>query len=58
MTSGPGQNGRPTTIHGEERSLHQVLRQISENPRFAQVVSVNPELIEGTAEEVPLGVTR
>jgi hypothetical protein len=35
----------------EERSLAQVFQQILANPKFAQTVQVNPELLESTAEE-------
>jgi hypothetical protein len=35
----------------EERSLTQVFQQILANPKFAQIVKVNPDLLESTAEE-------
>jgi hypothetical protein len=37
----------------EERSLPQVFKAIMDNPKFAQIVQVNPEILESTAEEIP-----
>jgi hypothetical protein len=43
---------RPTSIVERDRPLQDVLRAIAANRKFAQVVQVNPELLEATAREL------